>query len=300
MPPPKNRRWIFAILVATVFPAIAVHVSCVAALGPGTWGSGLEEKLPEILPLSSNAQAQAYAREFSQRVEQGVEPALPEAPGSEAPWKGKTVWTDAHQGSWVILTHMGENWTLGQHLYLWNESSRNLEEIPRPAGWIVENPAWIERAGHAAVVYGRWNSWALSPAGKLGRYARSWFDSQLRPEFSLYIYDPSSKVTHYAGPGHVLEVSPDRRHAVMLRSGALGAGYYSVHVWEFASNQVQTVLSLREIDEGSGRSFGHRWSLDSRAVEIKGTTGGFERRKPKPRHFNLIYLLDGQQVYEAE
>jgi len=300
MSPQKNRRWIFAILVATVFPAIAVHVSCVAALGPGTWGSGLEEKLPEILPLSSNPQAQAYAREFSQRAEQGGGPVLPEASGSAAPWKGKAVWTDAHQGSWVILTHEGENWTQGQHLFLWSESSRDLEEIQLPAGWIVENAAWIERAGRAEVVYGRWNSWALSPAGKLGRYVRSWLDPELRPEFSIYIYDPSSKVTTYAGPGHSLVVSPDRSRGVVLRSGALGAGYYSVHVWEFDSNQMQTVLSLREIDEGSGRSFGHRWSLDSRAVEIKGATGGFERRKPQPRHFNFIYLLDGRQVYEVE
>jgi hypothetical protein len=300
MSPAKSRRWIFAILLATVFPAIAVHVSCVAALGPGTWGSGLEERVPEILPARSNPQAQAYAREFSQRVEESADPVLPEAPGPQAPWKGKAVWTGAHQGLWVIQTHEGETWTQGQRLYLWNESSRELQEIPRPAGWIVENPAWIERGGRAAVVYGRWNSWALSPAGKLGRYVRSWLDPELRPESAFYIYDVSSKATSYAGPGHFLEVSPDRRRGVMLRSGALGAGYYSVHVWEFQSNQVQTILSLREVDEGSGRSFTYRWSLDSRAVEIKGATGGFERRKPQPRQFNLIYLLDGQQVYEVE
>jgi hypothetical protein len=305
MPPKKNRRWIFAVLVATVFPAIAFHVSCVAALGPGTWGSGLQEKLPELLPLRSSPEAQAYAREFSERSEEGGKLGLPELGGpetsdAEAPWKGTPIWADTRQGLWAIQTYEGDNRTQGQHLYLWDESSRGLEEIRLPVGWIVENPALIERQGEVAVVYGRWNSWALSPTGKLGRYARSWFEPQLRPEYSFYIYDPSSQATEYAGPGHSLRVSPDHKRGVMLRSGASAAGYYSIHIWRFDSDQIQTILSLREADEGSGRSFGYRWSLDSRAIDISGATGGFKRRQREARHFHLIYLVDSQQVYEVE
>jgi hypothetical protein len=59
-----TRRGLFAVLLAVLFPALAIHVSCVAVLGPGTWGSGMEEKVPELRPAASNPAVEPYAREF--------------------------------------------------------------------------------------------------------------------------------------------------------------------------------------------------------------------------------------------
>jgi hypothetical protein len=312
----KKRSWIFAILVATVFPAIAIHTSCVAVMGPGTWGSGLEEQTPEILSAASNPAVQAYSREFSRQPEETPRLDLPQGLDAGS-LQGTVVWVDGagEKGLWAIQTYDGKNWTEGQHLYRWQDPGRqeagadgdpplragNLEEISIAPDRIVEQPAFIEGDGKASLVYGCWRSWAIPAVEKLKRYARSWFDQELRPEFGLYIYDLESRQNEYFGPGHSLKVSPDRRRGVLLRSGALGAGYYSIHVWDFASGHVETVISLREADEGSGQSFGYRWSSDSQALQISGMTGGFERRKRLPAtEFNLIYLVEGQGIYEGK
>ncbi len=312
----KKKSWILAILVATVFPAIAFHASCVAVLGPGSWGSGLEERIPEFLPAASNPAVQAYAQEFSGHPEEKPRLDLPEGL-DPATLRGTVVWVDAldEAGLWVIQTYDGKNWTEGQRVYLWansgpqaaerreraNPGTPRLEEIGIGRVRIVERPTLIRQGDTMALVYGRWHSWAIPATEKLTRYARSWLDPELRPEFSLYIYDVESRRSEYFGPGHVLKASPSRRHGAILRSGALRAGYYSIHVWNFASGDVKAVLSLREADEGSGQSFDYRWSADSKALQIKGMTGGFERRKPVPaREFNLIYLDEQQAVYELQ
>ncbi len=317
MAPKGKRSWIFAVVLATVFPALAIHASCVAVMGPGTWGSGLEEKLPEILPAASMPVLEAYARQFSEQPEKKGHLDPPETGIEGGLLRGSAAWVDAvdETGLWAIQTYEGKNWTEGQHVYLWRDpgvqragghggpplQSGAIEEIGIARNGIIERPAFIKQAGDVALVYGCWRSWAVPASEKLKRYARSWFDPELRPEFAFYIYNLESRQSEYFGPGHYLKVSPDRRRGVLLRSGALGAGYYSIHVWDFATGRVDTILSLREADEGSGQSFDYRWSDDSQAVEIKGVTSGFERRKPvPPKEFNLIYLVNQQKVYEPK
>jgi hypothetical protein len=97
-----------------------------------------------------------------------------------------------------------------------------------------------------------------------------------------------------------LKPSPDRRSAILLRSGAVGAGYYSMHLWDFEHDRLTTIASLRESDPGSDRSFDYEWSSDSRAIHITGHTGGFARRRGQPRSLDLVYLLAGQQLYDLE
>ena len=60
-----SKRWIFAVLLALLFPALAIHASCVAVLGPGNWGSGMEEHIPEILTDQSHPALDGYRSEFS-------------------------------------------------------------------------------------------------------------------------------------------------------------------------------------------------------------------------------------------
>ncbi len=311
MPHSSNRRWIFTILLAVLFPAIAFHVSCVAALGPGSWGSGLEEKLPRIVPASSNPRALGYASQLrDQMAGADDKPSLPAGlTGISGEVSRSDHLTQDHmneQGLWVIQTHDGDHWPDRQHLYLWRQASdlrpqgaTQLEELDVPSDRIIDHPLFAKTGDGTVLVYGWWNSWALSPAGKLGRYVRSWLEPTLRPEYSFFVYDLQTKTHRYWGPGHTLVVSPDRTRGALLRSGALRLGYCSLHVWDFTTGAVETVLSLREADPGSGRSFDYRWSNDSQALFITGETGGFERRKPGRRAINLIHLPGDPLIYEA-
>jgi hypothetical protein len=204
------------------------------------------------------------------------------------------------QGLAAIATHEGSTWVERQHFYLWRHETQSARRLDLPAGMILEHPVLLRRGDETFVVFGRWQSWALSPLEKLRRYLRSYGDATLRPENSLYLYPLPGGPLTYWGPGHTLQPSPDRQHAVLLRSGALGAGYYSMHLWDFTPHRLTTIVSLREADPGSGRSFDYRWSADSRAVHITGATGGFQRRSGKPRSLNLIYLLGDEALYDLE
>lgn len=292
-----NRRWILAVLLAVLFPALAIHVSCVATIGPGSWGSGMEEKLPKLLPASANPAVAQYTREFGGGSPQGAGPGPPEVENS---LPGKVFWTDhlASANLAVIATHEGQTWVEKQHFYLWQGEGQGIRELHLAPAMILEQPALLKRGGGAFIVVARWLPWNVPPLEKLSRYLRSYWDPALRPETSLYLYPLPSGPLEYWGPGHTLKPSPDRRRAILLRSGALRAGYYSVHLWDFEQDRLTTILSLREADPGSGRSFDYDWSADSRAVHITGATGGFQRRRGQPRSLDLIYLVGDEALYD--
>ena len=134
---------------------------------------------------------------------------------------------------------------------------------------------------------------------KIGRYLRSYLDATLRPEFTLHAYELDTRKESYVGPGHSSLASPNRRRVVFLRSGALGAGFYSMHVWNLENDRTETVVSLAEVDPGSGRSFDYRWSADSKALLITGSAGGFARRKHDPQQLRMIYLVETALLYDA-
>ena len=244
MSKPSNRRWVLALLMAVVFPALAIHLSCVAVLGPGSWGSEVEEKVPEFLPVQSNQEVLGYVEEFSH--DEPDKPKPPEPPEGETPWQGKVFWTDHDEGddTWIIATHNGKRWTDQQHVYLWTPATNAVEELDIAGGIVVVSPVALRRGGRHLVVYQRWHSWAVPAAAKVGRYLRSHLDETLRPEFTLHTYAVKTGETSYVGPGHTLVASPNRRRAVFLRSGALGAGFYSVHVWNLENDRIETVVSL--------------------------------------------------------
>jgi hypothetical protein len=310
-----NRRWILAILLVVLFPALAIHVSCVAVLGPGSWGSGMQEKLPELLPAASNPEVEQYAREFAKAppapAERASEAGAPQVSGLEegaglaeaaSGLPGKVFWIDrlASEDLAVVATHEGRNWVEKQHFFLWDGSQQPgaARELDLAPAMILESPTLMKRGAQTVLVVARWLPWGVPPLEKLSRYVRSYADPTLRPETSLYLYPLPSGPLRYWGPGHTLKPSPDRRLAILLRSGAMAAGYYSMHLWDFENDRLTTILSLREADPGSGRSFDYSWSADSRAVHISGATGGFQRRKPQPRTLDLIYLVGDGTVYD--
>ena len=77
----QNYRWIWAVLFVTVIPIVAVHVSCVAILGPGSWGSGVEEKMPAIQSIYEKPALSTYLKEWEH-----LSNTTEEMPTNIAPW----------------------------------------------------------------------------------------------------------------------------------------------------------------------------------------------------------------------
>ena len=288
----KSRRWLLALAAAVLFPALAFHASCIAVMGPGTWGSGMQEAYPEFQPATKDALE--YHAEFA-ALPQGDFPALPRLPPpSSDSIVGDVRQSDRAASRTVWLTSEGSALSDRQHLYSLVDD--DLTEIPMPAGHFVTRP----RLFGERLLYERWNPWAVSAVRKLRRYVASWVDPTLRPEAALYEYNPSADEWEFLMPGHTLIPSPDHSRAVLLRSGAMAAGYYSIHLWEPGRGAPPAILSLREADSGSGRSFSMQWSADSRALHLVGRTGGFERKRREPRDFNLIFLVDSRQFHDLD
>ena len=295
---PKSKRWIFAVLLAILFPAFAFHVSCVAVLGPGNWGSGMEEKVPEILDARYAPDVARYRAEFSEGNGAGTEPAAPPSGAI----RGRVVATghDEPSGLWIIQSHEGERWIDQQRFALWSEATQELDELHLPSSMIFEQPKLIRREGKIVLVLERWQSWFMPVKAKLRRYLNSWFDETLRPERALYLYDVETRALTYFGPGHTLVVAPNRAHGAFLRSGATASGFYSLHAWDFETGQIETLFSLHESDPGSGRSFQYRWSQDSRTLHLSGSSAGFERRDPERLEFNHLHIRGLAGLYQLD
>ena len=283
----------FAVMTAVLFPALAFHASCIAVMGPGAWGSGLEEADPERHRPTDLILR--YADELAGRGNGD----WPDAPELQLPpnaqFAGELRQSHSVADQAIYLTAEGERWTDRQHLYLAEPSGTT--ELSLPNAQTVTRP----RILRGRVLYEYWNPWAVSAAQKIRRYISSWSDKTLRPEASLHVYDPAEQEWKFVMPGHTLVPSPDGKRAVLLRSAAMAAGYYSIHLWSADDHDPKAILSLREADEadeGSGPSFDLRWTDDSAAVQVVGRTGGFERRKREPSDFNLIYMVDEDKMYD--
>ena len=292
----SNRRWIFAVLTAVLFPAVALHGTCIAVMGPGTWGSGMQEVTPEF--KKPTPKAEEYARELANNGPgPDSEEPVPELT-AEVEMLGRIKWAHRSGSRILYLTEHITSDEARQRLYI-AESGRH-RELALSGDHIVVRPQW---AGET-VIYERWNPWALPAVGKLRRYVASWVDPSLRPEAALYEATTEQGGWHFLTPGHTLTVSPDGRNAAFLRSGALLAGYFSVHVWKLGTEHVPPILSLREHGGQGARSFSLLWSQDSEALRIHGKTGGYSRRGsrggagPDGIQVDLLYLTSDRTVYD--
>lgn len=291
-----NYRWIFAVATAVVFPALILHTTCVAVMGPGTWGSGVEEVEPRLegpTPL-----AEQYRQEFIGTQGEASPEAGLMAPSEDQGLAGVVGWTHSSGDRVVYLTEDTRGATRTSRVYA--TMNGQLWELPVPPAHAVNRPQW---AGDM-IVYERWNPWAVPPVAKLQRYISSWADASLRPEASLYACKPESTECRYLMPGHSLEVAPDGRRAALLRSGALLAGYYSIHIWDLQSDSTSVVVSLREHNGNAAKSFSLTWSADSLALRIHGRTDGFDRRSSRSSGsgggiaLDLIYLVPDGTLHD--
>ncbi len=286
----------FAILTAVLFPAVVFHGTCIAVLGPGTWGSGMEETLPEFHKPTP------ALRQLVESLETARSPVQGNSEGAEAPelagLPGRVRWTNTTNGRRVYLTESADGGGARQRLFA--DSGNGLHEVGLPGGFIVARP---QSVGHT-IIAECWNPWAIPPTRKLARYVASWADPKLRPEVAIYQFELASGDWHYVMPGHSLTIAPNRKHATVLRSGALLAGYYSIHLWEIPTGRAPAILSLREHGGRGSQSFSFRWTDDSSAFQILGSTDGFERRSsqrgsgPGGIAINLLYVLGDNSLYD--
>lgn len=292
----QKYRWILAVMTAVLFPALILHTTCVAVMGPGTWGSGIEEALPDF--KRPTPRIERYQQEFARTAANTNEGDHSSTPEAEPGIVGTVRWIDHSEHRRVYLTEEPGAGAARQRLYILEGGK--LREAPIPSGHIVARPKW---AGDR-IIYERWNPWAIPAIHKLRRYVASWTDPSLRPEVSLYGSESDFTEWRHLMPGHSLAVAPDGRHAALLRSGALLAGYYSVHVWRVDTEETPVIVSLREHGDRATKSFALSWSADSSALRIYGRTGGFKRRGPRDGGgpdgiaVDLLFLLADQSVYD--
>jgi hypothetical protein len=95
-----------------------------------------------------------------------------------------------------------------------------------------------------------------------------------------------------AGPG--LAVSADGRFLAFDTRAA--RSYHTINVWDRWTEEVTPVVSVQEMDPGSGSSHGFTWSADSRALLISGS-GGLPFRQPGKLCF--VYLPAHRTLHEV-
>ena len=292
----RNRRWVYAILTAVLFPTVVFHGTCIAVLGPGTWGSGMEEVLPEFLePTAELRQLGAVSDVADLATPSSFDE---DTSIQQADLPGRVLWASGGGSRWVYLTE--DNGAAHNRQRLFADSGNGVLEIELPSGFIVSRPQWVG----SRIVAECWNPWAIPAVGKLTRYLASWADPTLRPEVAIYESEDTSGDWRFLMPGHTLTVAPDGKHACLLRSGALLAGYYSIHVWEVETGDAPAILSLREHAERGSQSFHFRWAEDSSAFQVRGRTDGFDRRSsqrgagPDGIAINLLYVVEDQKLYD--
>lgn len=290
-------RWVLAVSTAVLFPALILHTTCVAVMGPGTWGSGVVEALPDF--REPTAIVEQYRKEFlSATTEADPSARRTPPPPDGSGILGEIRWAHHSADRAVYLTEDVRGATRTSRIYV--AGNGRYREIPVPPEHVVARPQWVGDR----IVYERWNPWALPPVAKLQRYVSGFADPSLRPEASLYGSDSEVREWYYLMPGHSLKVAPGGRRAALLRSGALLAGYYSIHVWDTRSEDTSVVVSLREHAGNAAKSFSLSWSADSNALRIAGSTDGFDRRSPRAQDgrggvdLDLLYLVPEGTVYD--
>jgi len=97
--------------------------------------------------------------------------------------------------------------------------------------------------------------------------------------------------------------SPDNQWRAQLvpENGLFGGstGFYALRLVPVDPvGPHRTVCTLWESDPGSGTSFDARWSKDSKALNLYGTTGGFSHDRQRAFEINVIYIVESGEAYD--
>jgi len=116
---------------------------------------------------------------------------------------------------------------------------------------------------------------------------------------SVFLYDIDAQHATRISAGGSVQVSPDGRSAAVLRRDE--QGFCSIHVLRLADLQMDPAISIWESDPGSGVSFSYRWALDSKALLIEGTHGGFHRSdRGNVEQFKYLYFPETKQIFDLK
>ena len=238
----------------------------------------LDARMPRFATLAERPDAASYSRDvpdcFTLKERSDSEPAAPIDP---ALVRGQilSVDRDLPTSTWLIRTREMHP-DLSTHLYALQEESGELQEIVRLPSDLDIGWSYLcrgEREGELHVLS------AMHPR-------RSWAPERDEIWSCPLAGGEATRISN----GTWLTPSTDRRRAAFLRSD--GAGFHCYYWLNVSTGRVQPILSLWEVDPGSGASFCCHWSQDSRVLRIHGEGLGFEKRRGSHRIYDLVYFVD--------
>ncbi|MFQ5540610.1 MAG: hypothetical protein ACE5FB_09405 [Candidatus Binatia bacterium] len=288
------------IILAVVLGVLGLsHFGWFSFFGPpALWGSGVAEKVPKFAENNIPASVLLYAEEMMTQAD--VLSREDVLAGSKSGVLGEPFHYDiaTEYGLAVIQTHAGKYWGDDQHLYIRSLSSTDWRELPVPKQMKMQDATIVRLKGEMSILLARWYSW-WPHSEQYGRFLRSIFRKELRAEYGVYLLGVDRNGPEYVFPGHSLVPSPGRRHVAYLASTNGFSGFHSLLIYSVETGRSKRLFSLLEADPGSGVSFRYRWSRDSQALLIAGSTQGFTRFGPKQyRSLRMVYLVDSEQLYD--
>ena len=287
--------------VISALSAAALTMAAFAMVGPPSgWGTSVEDAAPSFSREPSQAardSLEAIATDTAPAHMYGALLARYDVPGRPLNFDER-----AESGEAVLVTS-GETWTKDQRLYWRRGGNARWSEVGIPDGFIISNPRVIRRDGKPALLIERWHAWW--PYSKsYGRFVRSLTRPELRAEHGIYRLDIERGTARFLFPGDGLVLSPDRRAAAYVSSqqgGLTGGGFHTIYVWDLETDERKAVMSLWEVDPGSGISFRYAWTRDSRALLIAGSTSGVGRSAAPPRGpIKALFTRDSRSLYLLE
>ena len=289
------RWWAGLALVAGLF-LVGGHYVWFGLFGPpARWGTGVVGLDPRLGPASAGA---GEPGEWAPDAAATLQARLAAIGLTGIEGKPFQLDVDATGGAGVLQTSAGPSWTQGQRLYVRTDAAAPWREFALPPGLTLSDATLIRRGGRPVVVASAWQPW-WPYERSYGRFIGSLVDPPRRAEYAVYLLDVDGGAPRYLFPGEALELSPDRRAMAYVTSENDHAGYHTIAVWRVDADAPEPVLSLWEMDPGSGRSFGYGWSLDSRALRIDGATQGFARfGAGRYRTLRLVYLVESRRLID--
>jgi hypothetical protein len=262
-----------------------------ALIGMGCPGCGREaasetvETVPAIHSLTNAPELGRYAVEFARDDAKPVEKQALLIPIGRNLIAGSIISVDHNTNCslWLILSHSGSNYFDGQKLYLYSDKISQLNELTVYKDLRVLNSFVLSdnRGEQPFILASVW------PTNS------DWWVGELRTN-NLRMGSALRMAT-----GRWCKVAPDHSMAAFWRDDS--AGFHSLHLWDVNTGGIQNVISMWESDPGSGTSWDWDWSADSRALNIRGTCGGFYRHRWREnKQFNLLYMVKDRQMFSID